>query len=206
MRPLSHNVRRGAAIWSAILAGMAALLMAGVASAGAATVNACPTTGAALQTAIQQAGDGGTVAFNCATPTTIAFDPDRGGAGTIALDQSITLDGTGATGGVTFDGGGEVQLFTAAAGTSVTIRRLALNNGLAPPVYRTPGGWADARGGAILSMGTVRIEESTFTGNSIDGRLIPNTTSCRPRSSRGVAPSTVWAHSRSATARSATTR
>jgi hypothetical protein len=107
-------------------------------------------TESALSTDITNAGSGGTVTFNCASATTIPFTSP------VTLSQSVTLDASGATGAVTFDGGGTTQLSIVNSGVSLTLKGLTLAHGYAA------GPW----GGAIQNSGTLAITNSTLSGNS----------------------------------------
>src|SRR5258708_25685033 len=105
-----------------VVVALAALGAAAPASA-ATTVHDCPATEGALSSDIASAGNGGTVAFNCATATTIPF------TSTITIASSVTLDASGSTGAVAFDGGGTVALFVVNGSASFTVNTLTLQNG-----------------------------------------------------------------------------
>src|SRR5947209_6931385 len=89
----------------------------------AATVSGCPTTEAALSADITAAGAGGTVAFTCVTATTISFTSQ------ITISQTVTLDASGATGAVSFDGGNSHRLFSVNSGAGLTLTHLTLQHG-----------------------------------------------------------------------------
>jgi len=115
----------------------------------ASTVSDCPINETGLQNDISSAGNGGTVLFTCASPTIIPF------TSTITLSQGVTLDGSGASGPVTFDGGGTTKLFVVNGGVALTLKGLTLAHGSA------------SSGAAIENKGgTVTIITSTLSGNS----------------------------------------
>ncbi|MEA3019872.1 MAG: hypothetical protein QOI47_1396, partial [Actinomycetota bacterium] len=148
------NGARATHMAGACLATTLTLLAFAAPSFATTTVNDCPVTETALKSDIAAAGDGGTVAFNCAAATTIPFDVAHGGTGTITIGTSVTLDASGSTGSVAFDGGGSVQLLVVNAAASLTVNTLRLSNG-----YTQYGP------GAISGSGTVTVIDSTVSGN-----------------------------------------
>jgi len=129
----------------------------------ATTITDCPTTEGALQTDISNAGAGGTVRFDCSSPTTIHFSSANGGTGNpITIGQDVTLDASTSPAPVTFDGDGTTQLFIVNADASLTFNSLTLQN--ASPTCSTPG--CGVFGGAIRNNGTLTITDSTLSGNS----------------------------------------
>jgi MBG domain (YGX type)/Bacterial Ig-like domain (group 3)/Chlamydia polymorphic membrane protein (Chlamydia_PMP) repeat len=154
--PRSRRRRPGPRIGTASVRLLtASLLTLGLAALGwaapvyaATTVHDCPATEAALSSDIASAGNGGTVAFNCATAITIPF------TSTITIASSTTLDASGSTGAVAFDGGGAVELFVVNGSASFTVNTLTLQNG-----------YTQYAEGAIRGIGTVTILNSTLSGN-----------------------------------------
>ena len=110
----------------------------------------CPATESQVQADILDAGPGGTVQFACSSPATIPF------TATITIDQSVTLDASRSTGTITFDGGGNTELFSVNSGVSFGLISLTLANG------SVSGGY----GGAVYNLGTVTVSDTTFSGNS----------------------------------------
>jgi len=132
-------------------------------------VNTCPTTENALASAITALGSGGTLTFDCASQTTIHFDQNGGGNGgpiAVTAGQNVTLDASASPKPVILDGGNQTQLFTVASGASLTLNSLTLTNANSGP---------NAIGGAINSLGTLTVDNSTFTNDTTSG-VGPNQT------------------------------
>jgi predicted outer membrane repeat protein len=146
-----------------------------------APVTDCPTTESALSSDISTAGPSGTVLLNCASPTTIAFGSP------ISISQNLTLDASGSTGAVTFDGGGSHQLFSV-GGVTFVVKNITLSHGSSfggsGAITQTGGTLAVSNstfvgnintnprgfGGALVQIGgTLTVTSSTFSGNSAPG-------------------------------------
>jgi predicted outer membrane repeat protein len=161
--------------WRALAVGALVLGLAAVHPAGvrAADVTSCSQAG--LTSAIGAAGNNGTVQFTGDCSITLTS--------TIALSQSVTIDGNGHA--VTISGGGTVQVFLVNPGVTVTLNDLTIVNGLGAAgggIFNnggmltvtnstlsgnnSPGG----DGGGILNEGgTLTVTNSTFSGNSATG-------------------------------------
>jgi hypothetical protein len=134
------------------------------------TGTAASCTYAALSAAIAQ---GGTITFNCgAAPVTISVTATLD----VPTDRDTVIDGGNV---VTLDGGGSVRILRWDSpgwmtNTHVlTLQRISLANGKATPTQAIPPcptpcsqGWTDGQGGAVyMRDGTLRVINSTFTGN-----------------------------------------
>ena len=102
---------------------LAAGIIAQSPPAHAATIPGCPTTESALQLLITGASAGDTIAFNCTSATTIAF------SSAITITQNVSLDASGATGQVAFDGGGSFGLLVVNSGVTLSLTSLTLIGG-----------------------------------------------------------------------------
>jgi hypothetical protein len=121
---------------------LAALLVAGAPPASAATLQVCPS-GCSFTTiagALAAAANGDTIGIAAGTY-----------AGGVTVDKNVTLRGEGAD-QTTISGGGRVV--TVARGVSATIKRVTIT-----------GGNTDF-GGGIFNRGTLRLKESTVSGNT----------------------------------------
>jgi len=132
-----------------------------------------------LRGAIGAATAGDTITFsanlNC---TSAGTGPIILTTGTLTVDKTLTIDGTGAT--ITVDGGcttdtngtctaGGVTIFTVNSGVNATLTALTIQHG------NTVG-----NGGGIFNLGTLRVTNSTFANNSVgrgDGGVIYNNSS-----------------------------
>jgi hypothetical protein len=124
----------------------------------ATTISDCPTTRSQLILDMTAAGNGGTVAFNCAGNTTISS------AAEILVSQTLTLDASGSSGVVTLDGGSLDRIFEVESGVSLTLNSLVITDGVQ----------SHGDGGAILNFGTLSIANSKFTNDQVSGDLIAN--------------------------------
>lgn len=102
-------------------------------------------------------------------PATIAFAPGVTGVidllSPLALSQSATIEGPGAS-ALELDGnGGNIQVLTVSSGATVSISGLRFAFGAAPD----PGNGSPAMGGAISNHGTLTVTASRFDHNSAGG-------------------------------------
>src|SRR5437899_24126 len=93
---------------------------------------------------------GGTVGFNCASPT-IPFS-----AFPASIYKNMTIDGANQGRGMTLDGSATVSLFTVQAGVAATIRNITLSNGA-----RSSG-----PGGALWNLGALTLTNTVITGSA----------------------------------------
>jgi hypothetical protein len=113
-----------------------------------------------LRAAIANAPAGSTLQFECSGTITLS-------AGTITINQNLTLDGHGQA--VTIDGGNAVGLFAVNAGVQFTVQGLTLANGSTVRGLIGANG-RNLNGGAIDNeSGIVTVLNSTFSGNSAYG-------------------------------------
>jgi predicted outer membrane repeat protein len=117
--------------------------------ADAETVSSCDQSG--LTDAIGRAGNRGTVQFTSDCTITLSS--------TIALSQSVTIDGNGYQ--VTISGGNAVQVFEVNPGVNVTLNDLTIADGVASADQS-----GNQLGGGIYNSGMLTVSNSTFTGNS----------------------------------------
>ena len=152
-------------------------VVAGRAPQAQASPGVCPTTEAELQSAIANAGNGGTVTLSCATPTTIAFSKP------ISITRDVALDASSSPAAIIITGDNKTQLFDVRA--SLTLNSLTLEQG------RSEAGAIEIDPTAALSMvhstfsansvtetsatapifnsGTLTVSDSTLSGNSAGG-------------------------------------
>jgi hypothetical protein len=116
----------------------------------AVTIHDCPTSEGTLSADITNPGNGGMVAFTCGSATVIGFDGAHGGTGPITISQTVTLDASGATGGVTIDGGRSTQLLKVNSGVTFFLSHMTLAR--ANAVFGT--------GGAVDNSGTLAVANS----------------------------------------------
>ncbi len=158
----ARGVRRMSPVRMLVSAGaVAALTVAsavGAAGAAQAAVGVCPTTETDLSSAIDGAGDGGTVTLWCAADTTITF------SSALTISSTITLDASGSAGKVILDGGGKSQVFAVATTGALALTGLTVAHGYN---NNTPGG-------AIRNLGSLTVTHSTFSGNESNGCLSEN--------------------------------
>lgn len=85
----------------------------------------------------------------------------------ITVDRNLTIQGQGAA-NTAVDGGGSGPVFTINGGVTATIQDLTIRNG-SDPSFGGPVNFV-VGGGGILNYGTVKISNSTLSGNSTGGR------------------------------------
>ena len=92
------------------------------------------------------------------------------------MNKLLTIEGPTGNSGVTIarSGAAEMRLFLVKSAGNLTLRNLTLSNGLArggngQSADGGGGGGGGGLGGAILNEGILRLESSTFTGNSAIG-------------------------------------
>jgi hypothetical protein len=131
-----------------------------------------PDSTLSLREAIQVVNTGSTAGLSAGELAQISGTPGAGSliqfasglSGTIslysalALNQNMTIAGNG---GIAISGGGTTRIFTEAAGTTVTLQGLTLQDG------RTAGG-ASLGGGAILNNGALTVSYCTFSNNNCE--------------------------------------
>jgi hypothetical protein len=135
------------------LAGTAAALSLGVAQAATLTVTSLADSGAgSLRDAITAAN------ASVGTADTIKF----GVSGTIVLasrlpdiDDDLTIDGKGAS--IAISGNNAVQVMFVSAGKTLELANLTIANGYCA---------SPCSGGGILNVGTLKVTDSVFSGNS----------------------------------------
>jgi predicted outer membrane repeat protein len=104
-----------------------------------------------LRDAVASTPSGGLVDFAPGLSGTITLS-----SGEIAIPQSLTIDGAGAS--ITVSGGNATRIFDVTDGTAtLTVRNLVLANGSASS--------GSQRGGAIATAGALVVDTVTFTGN-----------------------------------------
>ena len=111
-----------------------------------------PDNGVGSAALITGASAGDTIAFNCASATTIAF------SSAITITQNVSLDASGATGQVAFDGGGSFGLLVVNSGVTLSLTSLTLI-----------GGSDGTGGGAVDNHGTLNVTRCTFSSNTTPG-------------------------------------
>ena len=121
-------------------------------AAGIDTVTVCDESH--LRGAITNAAAGDTVTFGCSGTITLTS--------TIALNQNVTIDGSGQS--VTISGGGSVQVFSVSSNANVTLNLLTIANGNNPFIPNSFDGSGGA-GGGIENNGTLTVSNSTLSGN-----------------------------------------
>jgi trimeric autotransporter adhesin len=97
-------------------------------------------------TTVNAGAGGDTIVFSGVTGTITL-------SSTLGIGKSVTINGPGAT-LLTISGNDTVQVFNAAVGTTVTISGLTIAHGFANP-----------RGGGILSSGTLTVSNCIFSNN-----------------------------------------
>ena len=103
-----------------------------------------------LRQGIADAAPGDTIRFSSAlSGKTIAL------SSTLVLSKDLNIDGTMLASRIAVSGNNSVRVFQVETGATVTIAGLKVINGFAP----------SSEGGGLLSLGTVTIENSIFTGN-----------------------------------------
>lgn len=153
-----------------VIALAALLVLMGLASAATArattyTVTSADDAGAGtLRAAVANANS------DPSPPATIVFDPRATGVvdllSPLALTQSATIEGPGAS-ALELDGnGGNVQILIVSSGATVSISGLRFAFGAAPD----PGNGSPATGGAIANDGTLNVNASHFDHNSAVAR------------------------------------
>ena len=117
---------------------------------------------------------------------TITFDPSLSGttialtSGELALNQSLTIDGSALPGGLTLSGGNANRIFNVNSGPTVNLIGLTIAQGWTPDagggLYSAAGstleiarctfvGNSALEGGGLLNDGVLRLENCTFSGN-----------------------------------------
>jgi hypothetical protein len=107
---------------------------------------------------------GGTVTF--ATNGTIVL------TNTITISNNVILDGTNHS--ITISGGGAVELFNLPTGLNLTLRNLILADGVTNGSFVNNGMTFPGAGygGAIFTLGTLDVENCTFTNNRAFGGAV----------------------------------
>jgi len=115
---------------------------------------------------------GGLVTFDCDEAATITL------TATVTISKNTTIDGSGQN--VTISGGNTVGVFMVTSGTTLSLNRITIANGLGGTLgggaISNPGGTVTVTnctfsgnnsyyGGAIANGGTMTVTNSTFSGN-----------------------------------------
>ena len=96
-----------------------------------------------LREAITNASDGNLISFSVSGTITLAS--------TLVIDKSLTIDGTNQS--IKISGNNSIRVLDIITGT-VTLKNLTIQNGKAQ------------NGGGITNLGNLKIEKSTFVGNT----------------------------------------
>lgn len=167
VRILKHCVRHGL---------LAALLFAAGNNLRAATItvtSAADNGAGSLRTAIANAVAGDTITFDAAVTGPISLSTvgdNTYGPSALAVTKALTIEGNGMV--IQRDGSvANLRLFYVSSSGNLTVKNLALSNGLAQGgnggscQAGGAGGGAGGFGGAIYNRGALDIETCTLTGN-----------------------------------------
>jgi|GEM_PF-2157658 uncharacterized repeat protein (TIGR01451 family) len=143
-----------------LVSGSLAVLPAPVAGAATLAVTNCNDSGSgSLRGAVSSAAAGDTIAFSVSCPP---GSPIFLTSGPITIAKNLTISGPGA-GQLAVSGNGSSQVFIVAAGVTVVISGITIENGAANAAC--PGS-CDSSGGGIENSGTLTVTDTTLNENS----------------------------------------
>jgi hypothetical protein len=107
-----------------------------------------------LREAIGDVCPGGTIIFaSFLSGTTINLT-----SGELLLNQSVTIDASGLSGGITINGNQNDRVFEVAGGVTAVLTALTITNG-----------YVDGYGGGIINQGVLTVNQCTVAGNTAAG-------------------------------------
>ncbi len=151
--PGGLRCRRGPAVCAALI--LLAAFSAAPVSASTLTVTNTNDSGlGSLRDAIANAASGDTINFSTAGTITLAS--------TLTINTSLTITGAGAS-NVAVSGNNAVQVLSVGPGVTVNLFSLTIENGL-----NVGGGtYGSVAGGGIYNAGTLKLSNSTVSGNTV---------------------------------------